>query len=60
MKISPADAALNFLHCILVEHFGCGLAEYVRKMPPFAYLDNEYLSCQIMASEHLSSTLGFT
>lgn len=59
VKISPANAALNVLHHILIENFGCGqvawLSRYVQKMPPFAYPDNAEL-----ASVYLSSSLGFT
>lgn len=58
VKISPANAALKFLHHILTEHFGCGkkawLNTYARKMPPVSP-DNAELE-----SYYLSSRLGFT
>lgn len=58
VEISPGNAALNFLHHILVEHFGWGKAAwlntYVRKMPSSAYPDNAELQ-----SYYLSSRLGF-
>lgn len=48
VKISSANAALNVLHHILIENFGCGqvawLNKYVWKMPPFAYPDKAELA----------------